>query len=66
MARSTVKSRSHHDVAHLHLLTNVPTKYQLSDDKPDSPDKLFPAARPRTHPDTMGDNNTPQPLRAVG
>ena len=24
-----VKSRSHHDVAHLHLLTNVPTKYQL-------------------------------------
>ena len=28
-ARSKVKSRSHHDVAHLHLLTNVPTKYQL-------------------------------------
>ena len=24
-----VKSRSHHDVADLHLLTNVPTKYQL-------------------------------------
>ena len=24
-----VKSRSHHDVAHLHALTNVPTKYQL-------------------------------------
>ena len=24
-----VKSRSHHDVAHLHPLTNVPTKYQL-------------------------------------
>ena len=24
-----VKSRSHHDIAHLHLLTNVPTKYQL-------------------------------------
>ena len=25
-----VKSRSHHDDAHLHLLTNVPTKYQLA------------------------------------
>ena len=24
-----VKSRSHHDVAHLHPLRNVPTKYQL-------------------------------------
>ena len=24
-----VKSRSDHDVAHLHPLTNVPTKYQL-------------------------------------
>ena len=29
MARSKVKSRSHHDVAHLHPPTNVPTKYQL-------------------------------------
>ena len=29
MARSKVKSRSHHDIAHLHPLTNVPTKYQL-------------------------------------
>ena len=29
MARSKVKSRSHHDVAHLHPLANVPTKYQL-------------------------------------
>ena len=28
-ARSKVKSRSHHDVAHLHTLTNVLTKYQL-------------------------------------
>ena len=27
--RSKVKSRSHHDVARLHPLTNVPTKYQL-------------------------------------
>ena len=29
MARSKVKSRSDHDVAQLHPLTNVPTKYQL-------------------------------------
>ena len=29
MARSKVKSRSHHDVAHLHPLANVPTMYQL-------------------------------------
>ena len=28
-ARAKVKSRSHHDVAHLHPLTNVHTKYQL-------------------------------------
>ena len=29
MARSKVKSRSHHDVAHLHPPTSVPTKHQL-------------------------------------
>ena len=29
MARSKVKSRSHHDVAHLHALTNLPATYQL-------------------------------------
>ena len=29
MARSNVKSRSDHDMAHLHPLTNVPTKYQF-------------------------------------
>ena len=28
-ARPKVKSRSDHDVAHLHPLTNIPTKYQL-------------------------------------
>ena len=28
-ARSKVKSRSHHNIVHLHPLTNVPTKYQL-------------------------------------
>ena len=29
MAKSKVKSMSHHDVAHLYHLTNAPTKYQL-------------------------------------
>ena len=29
MARSKVKSRSDHDIAHLHPLANVPAKYQL-------------------------------------
>ena len=29
MARSKVKSRSDHDFADLHPLTNIPTKYQL-------------------------------------
>ena len=28
-ARSKVKSRSHHDVLHLHTIANVPTQYQL-------------------------------------
>ena len=108
MARSKVESRSHHDNAHLHLLTNVPTKHQqptpygfwdialtkfsnsrslrqgqrlnqgqtmtlhtytsypmflpsinflhltVSEIQP----KLFPAARPTAHTDTMGENNT--------
>ena len=29
MTRSKVKSRSHHDAAHLQPLTNVPTQHQL-------------------------------------
>ena len=110
-----VKSRSHHDAAHLHALTNVPTKYQLptpyvfrdiartrfsnsrslrqgqikvrpwrcTPTHPNqcpyqvstsytlqflrySPDKLFPATHPHTHPDTMGENNTPTALKGCG
>ena len=44
MARSKVKSRSDHDVAHLHPLTNVPTKYQLPTPysfRDIAPDKIF-------------------------
>ena len=29
MAKPKIKSRSHNDIAHLHPLTNVPTRYQL-------------------------------------
>ena len=31
-----------------------------------SPDKLFPAARPPTQPDTMGENNIPTALKGCG
>ena len=50
MTSSKVKSRSHHDVAHLQPLTNVPTKYQLptpygfqdiAHHPRNSPDKFF-------------------------
>ena len=57
-----VKSRSHHDVAH--LLTNVPTKYQRP-----TPCGFWDTAppnfshRPPTHPDTMGEDNTPTVIR---
>ena len=30
VSRTRSNQRSHHDVAHLHHLTNLPTKYQLS------------------------------------
>ena len=41
--RSNAKSRSHHDVAHLQPLINVPTKYQLPTPYSlgDSPDKIL-------------------------
>ena len=68
-ARSKVKSRSGYDVAHLHILTNVPTKYELS-----TPygfwdtawTNFFPVAHPSTPPDTMGENNTPTALQGCG
>ena len=68
-ARSKVKSRSLHDVAHLHPLTNVPTKYQLP-----TPYGFWDTARtnfflPPTHPPirTPWVKTIPwQPLRAVG
>ena len=66
MTRSKVRARSHHDVAHLHLLTNVPTKYQLPTPYGfwDTAQTNFfplpaqPPTRPPSHPDTMGENDT--------
>ena len=56
-ARPKVKSRSHHDVAHLHTLTNVPTTSYTY--------KLFPATRlPISTPWVK--TIPRQPLRAVG
>ena len=79
MARSKVKSWSDHDVAHLHPITNIPTKYQLP-----TPYSFRDIARTRFYrsrslrqgqrsdhdvahlPDTMGENNTPTALKGCG
>ena len=71
MVRSKVKSRSHHDVAHLHPLTNVPTNYQLptlmiSKIQPGQIFSSRPTVSPPTHLDTMGENNTPTALKGCG
>ena len=72
-ARSKVKSRSDHDVAHLHPLTNVPTKYQLP-----TPYGFWDTARTNYFPPPARTPARPpirtpwvktiprQPLRAVG
>ena len=66
-ARSKVKSRSHHDVAHLHPLTNVPTKDQLPTPYGFSDTAWTNFSRcPPTYPDTMGENNTPTALEGCG
>ena len=69
MARSNVKSRSDHDVAHLHPLTNVPTKYQLPTPysfRDIARTNFFPPPVAAAHPDTMGENNTPTALKGCG
>ena len=65
-ARSKVKSRSHHDVAHLHPLTNVPTKYQLSTLYGFRDTGRTNFSPPPAHPDTMGENNTPTAIKSGG
>ena len=52
-----VKSRSDHNVAHLQLLTNVPTKYQLPTSSYIQFLRYSPPAHPDTHTETMGENN---------
>ena len=66
-----VKSRSHHDVAHLQPLTNVPTKYQLPTPYgfcDTARGKLFPTSLPKLPPiQTPWMKTIPrQPLKAVG
>ena len=61
--RSKVKSRSDHDVAHLHPLTNVPTKYEL---QPGQTFSRRPPTRSFAHPDTIGESNTPTALKGCG
>ena len=69
-ARSKVKSMSHYDVAHLRPLTNVPTKYQLPTPysfRDTTRTNFFPLPTFQpAHLDTMGENNTPTALKAVG
>ena len=65
MARSKLKSRSHHDIAYLHPLPNVPTKYKHS-----APyafrDTAWTNIIPPAHPDTMCENNTLKALKGCG
>ena len=70
MARSKVKSRSHHGVPHLHLLINVPTRCQLP-----TPygfgdiawtNFFLPSTHPTAYPDTRGENNTLTVLKGSG
>ena len=77
MVRSKIKSRSCHDIAHLHpqpMSLSISNSYTLRFLKY-SPDKLFPATHPpnhlKAHDDvahlgTMGQNNTRTALKAVG
>ena len=64
MTRSKVKSRSDHDAAHLHILTNVPNKYELLNLTFSEIQPYF--FTPPAHPDTMGENNTPTALKGCG
>ena len=58
--------RSDHDVAHLHPLTNVPTKYQLPTSYGFRDTGRTISFPPPTRPDTMGENNTPTALKGCG
>ena len=67
MARSKVKSKSYHDVAHLQPLANVPTKYQHPTpysfwDTAQTNFFPLPECEP-THLDSMGENNIPTALK---
>ena len=52
-----MSNQGHTMTLHLQPPTNVPTMYQLPTPY---------AARPPTHPDTMGENNMPTALKGYG
>ena len=60
-ARSKVKSMSHHDVAHLHPLVSVPTKYHIPTHY-----SFQDTAHPNIHLDTIDENNTWTALKGCG
>ena len=64
--RSKIKSRSHHDVANLQPLTNVPSINFLHLMVSEIQAGQTFSCRPPAHPDTMGENNTPTALKGCG
>ena len=68
MVRSKVKSRSHHDVAHLHPQPIFPPSinflHLIVSEK--HPGQTFPFDRLPAHHDTMGENNTPTAIKGCG
>ena len=66
-----VKGQNHGQAMTLHTYSPNQCPYQVSTSYTlwflrYSPDKLIPAARPPTHPDTMGEHNTPTALKGCG
>ena len=67
MARSKVKSRSHHDVAHLHTQPmSLPCINFLHLTVSEIQAGQTFSRRVPGHPDTMGENNTPTALKGCG
>ena len=68
MVRSKVKSRSHHDVAHLHphpmILPSINFLHLIVSEK--HPGQTFPFDSPTAHQDTIGENNTPTAIKGCG
>ena len=58
---------SQHDVAHLNPLTNVSTKFEVSQKKPGKDLSCRrPPVCPAAQPDTLGENYTPAAFKGCG